>query len=83
MEIVPRKIYNLQSGTTYLFKYYCVNQLGHLSDGQTINFTSLNYGAYLMKVEVSLRGNLTYQQINDLSCSMASNFNIPLSRIIT
>jgi len=61
MEIVQRKIYNLQSSANYLFKYYCVNQLGHLSDSQTINFTSLNYGAYLMKIEVVLRGNLTYR----------------------
>lgn len=83
MEVVQRKIYNLQSSTNYLFKYYCVNQLGHISDGQTINFTSLNYGAYLMKVEVVLRGNLTYQQYNDLSCSMAESFNVPYSRIIT
>lgn len=47
---VQRKIYNVQSGSNYLFKYYCMNPLGHLSDAQSVTFTSLNYGAYLMKV---------------------------------
>jgi hypothetical protein len=50
MQVVSQTLYNLQSNTNYIFKYYCVNQLGHVSDSQSINFTTLNYGAYLMKV---------------------------------
>lgn len=50
MQVIAKKLYNLQSNTNYLFKYFCVNQLGHVSDSQSINFTTLNYGAYLMKV---------------------------------
>lgn len=50
MQVVTKKLYNLQSNTNYLFKYFCINQLGQISDSQSINFTSANYGAYLMKV---------------------------------
>lgn len=67
----------------YLFKYFCVNQLGHISDSQSINFTSANYGAYLMKVEVTFRGAITYKLYNQLACSMAQNFIIPYVRVQT
>ena len=60
-----------------------MNQMGLISDGQSITFSSLNYGAYLMKVSITLRGNLTYQQYYDLSCSLAENFKVPYSRIMT
>ena len=50
MQVIPKVIYNLQSNANYLFKYFCMNQLGHISDSQSISFTSANYGAYLMKV---------------------------------
>jgi len=60
-----------------------VNQLGHVSDSQSINFTSSNYGAYLMKVEITFRGAITYGQYNNLACSLAQNFIIPYTRILT
>lgn len=50
MQVLTKTLYNLKSSTNYIFKYYCQNQLGYISDSQSINFTSLNYGAYLMKV---------------------------------
>ena len=77
MQVISKTLYNLQSNVNYIFKYFCVNQLGHVSDSQSINFTSLNYGAYLMKVEITFRGSITYQQYNDLACSLAQNFIIP------
>lgn len=83
MQVISKTLYNLQSNTNYLFKYFCINQLGHISDSQSINFTSANYGAYLMKVEVTFRGSITYGQYNDLACSMAQNFIIPNSRVLT
>ena len=49
-QMIWQKLYNLESNSNYIFKYFCVNQLGHISDSQTINFTTLNYGAYLMSV---------------------------------
>jgi hypothetical protein len=83
MQVITKTLYHLQSNTNYLFKYFCVNQLGHISDSQSINFTSANYGAYLMKVEVTFRGSITYGQYNDLACSMAQNFIIPFTRVLT
>lgn len=83
MQVITKTLYQLQSNTNYLFKYFCVNQLGHISDSQSINFTSANYGAYLMKVEVTFRGSITYGQYNDLACSMAQNFIIPYTRVLT
>ena len=83
MQVISKTLYNLQSNVNYIFKYFCVNQLGHVSDSQNINFTSLNYGAYLMKVEITFRGSITYQQYNDLACSLAKNFIIPESRVLT
>lgn len=66
-----KTLYNLKSNSQYIFRYYCINQLGMISDGQSVTFSSLNYGAYLMKVSITFRGNLTYQQYYDLSCSLA------------
>lgn len=66
-----KTVYNLKSNSQYIFKYYCVNQMGLISDGQSLTFTSLNYGAYMMKVSITFRGSLTYGQYHDLSCSMA------------
>jgi len=50
MQVVTKTLYNLQSNTNYLFKYFCINQLGRISESQSLNFTSVNYGAYLMKI---------------------------------
>lgn len=78
-----KNLYNLKSNSQYIFKYYCINQMGLISDGQSLTFTSLNYGAYLMKVTITFRGSITYQQYHDLSCSLAENFKIPYNRILT
>lgn len=83
MQVVSKTLYHLKSNTNYLFKYFCINQLGLISDSQSVNFTSMNYGAYLMKVEVTFRGSINYGQYNDLACSMASNFIIPATRVLT
>ena len=83
MQVISKTLYGLQSNVNYIFKYFCVNQLGHVSDSQSLNFTSLNYGAYLMKVEITFRGSITYQQYNDLACSLAQSFIIPESRVVT
>lgn len=83
MQVISKSLYQLQSNVNYIFKYFCVNQLGHISDSQSINYTSLNYGAYLMKVEITFRGAINYKQYNDLACSLAQNFIIPYSRVVT
>jgi hypothetical protein len=83
MGVITKVLYNLQSNTNYLFKYFCVNQLGRISDSQSLNFTSVNYGAYLMKIEVKFSGKITYQQYNNLGCSIAKIFNVPYVRVLT
>lgn len=82
-QTLPKTVYNLKSNSQYIFKYYCVNQMGLISDGQSIIFNSLNYGAYLMKVSIIFNGSITYQQYSDLACSLALNFQIPYNRIMT
>ena len=79
----PKTVYNLKSNSQYIFKYYCINQMGLISDGQSIIFNSLNYGAYLMKVSIIFNGSITYQQYSDLACSLALNFQTPYNRIMT
>jgi len=83
MGVITKVLYNLQSSTNYLFKYFCINQLGRVSDSQSINFTTVNYGAYLMKVEMKFSNRITYQQYNDLACSIANMFNVPYARVLT
>jgi hypothetical protein len=82
-QVFTKTLYNLKSSTNYIFKYFCQNQRGYISDSQSINFTSLNYGAYLMKVEITFRDLITYKQYHDLSCSLAENFMIPYERVMT
>jgi hypothetical protein len=83
MQVLSKNVYSLKSNTNYIFKYYCKNQMGLISDGQSVNFTSLNYGAYLMKVSITFRNSITYGQYHDLSCSLAENFQIPYERVMT
>jgi hypothetical protein len=45
--------------------------MGLISDSQSVNFTSLNYGAYLMKIAITFRNSINYGQYHDLSCSLA------------
>lgn len=71
MQVLSKTLYNLKSNTNYIFKYFCKNQLGLISDSQSINFTSLNYGAYQMKVSITFRASINYGQFHDLSCSLA------------
>lgn len=82
-QTLPKTVYNLKSNSQYIFKYYCINQMGLISDGQSIIFNSLNYGAYLMKVSIIFNGSITYQQYSDLACSLALNFQTPYNRIMT
>jgi hypothetical protein len=83
MQQLSKTLYNLRSNTNYIFKYSCMNQMGLVSDSQSINFTSLNYGAYLMKVAITFRSSITYRQDYDLSCSLAQSFVIPYARVMT
>ena len=78
-----KTLYQLKSNTQYIFKYFCINQMGSISDSQSITFTSLNYGAYLMKVSITFRGSIDYGQYQDLACSLSENFEIPYSRVMT
>jgi len=71
MQVLNKTLYNLKSNTNYIFKYFCKNQMGLISDSQSVNFTSLNYGAYLMKVAITFRNSINYGQYHDLSCSLA------------
>ncbi len=83
MQVLTKTLYNLKSNTNYIIKYFCTNQLGFTSDSQSINFTSLNYGAYSMKVSIAFASSITYGQYTDLSCSLAKNFMIPYQRVMT
>lgn len=83
MQVLTKTLYNLKSNTNYIFKYFCKNQMGLISDSQSVNFTSLNYGAYLMKVSITFRNSINYGQYHDLSCSLAENFKIPYERVMT
>ncbi len=62
---------DLAGSSNYIFKYFCVNQLGFASGGQIVNFTtgSTNYG--LNKVELRLSKLLTITQANLLACYIA------------
>ncbi len=82
-QVLTKTLYNLKSNTNYIFKYFCRNQMGLISDSQSVNFTSLNYGAYLMKVSITFRNSINYGQYHDLSCSLAENFKIPYERVMT
>jgi len=83
MQVLSKTLYNLKSNTNYIFKYFCRNQMGLISDSQSVNFTSLNYGAYLMKVSITFRNSINYGQFHDLSCSLAESFKIPYERVMT
>ena len=83
MQVLNKTIYNLKSNTNYIFKYFCKNQLGLISDSQSVNFTSLNYGAYLMKISITFRNSINYGQYHDLSCSLSESFKIPYERVMT
>lgn len=80
---ISKTVYGLKSNSNYLFKYFCVNQLSQISDGQLISFTSTDNGAYLMKILMTFTGKITYGQFNDLACSLAENFVIPYQRVYT
>lgn len=77
MQVLAKTLNNLKSNTNYIFKYFCKNQLGLISDSQSVNLTSLNYGAYLMKISITFRNSIKYGQYHDLSCSLAESFMIP------
>lgn len=77
MQVLSKTLFNLKSNTNYIFKYFCKNQMGLISDSQSVNFTSLNYGAYLMKIAITFRNSINYGQYHDLSCSLAQSFKIP------
>jgi hypothetical protein len=55
-QTLTKTLYNLKSNSQYIFRYFCINQMGLISDGQSITFNSLNYGAYLMKVSIIFNG---------------------------
>ncbi len=83
MQVLSKTLYSLKSNTNYIFKYFCRNQMGLISDSQSVNFSSLNYGAYLMKIAITFRNSITYGQYHDLSCSLAKSFKIPYERVMT
>lgn len=80
---VSKTVNGLKSNTNYLFKYFCINQLNQISEGQLISFNSTDNGAYLMKVLMTFTGKITYGQFNDLACSLSQNFVIPYTRVYT
>lgn len=74
---------NLVGNSNYIFKYFCVNQLGFSSGGQIANFTtgSTNYG--LNKVELRFNKLLTIGQANLLACYIAEVVQTPYSTVTT
>lgn len=61
----------LIGGNNYIFKYFCVNQLGFSSGGQLINFTTAATSYNLNKVELQYSFALTIGQANQIACSIA------------
>jgi hypothetical protein len=80
---ISKTVNGLKSNTYYLFKYFCINQLNQISEGQMRAFNSTDNGAYLMKVLMTFTGKITYGQFNSLACSLAENFVIPYTRVFT
>lgn len=72
---------NLVGNSNYIFKYFCVNQLGFPSGGQILSFTtgSTNYG--LNKVELRFNKLLTVGQANLLACYIAEVVRTPYSTV--
>lgn len=81
--LIEQSVTELKSNSHYQFKYFCVDQLGRASEGQTINFTSFNTGSYLMKMILLFNSSLTYGQINDVSCSLSLNLLTAYDRLMT
>lgn len=73
----------LSGGNNYIFKYFCVNQLGYSSGGQLINFTTGVTNYTLNKVQLQYSFPLTIGQANQLACSIAEVLLTPYSTVIT
>lgn len=54
----------LSGGNNYIFKYFCVNQLGFSSGGQLLNFTTAVTNYVLNKVQLQYSYTLTIGQAN-------------------
>ena len=73
----------LSGGKSYIFKYFCVNQLGFSSGGQLINFTTAATSYGLNKVELQYSFALTIGQANQIACSIAEVLLTPYSTVTT
>lgn len=81
--LLTQTVSNLKSNSAYQFKYYCMDQIGRVSEGQTINFTSFNSNGYLLRLQIAFNSSITYGQVSDLACSLSNNLIVPYSRIMT
>lgn len=81
--LVNQTVSGLRSNSAYQFRYFCMDQLGRVSEGQTINFTSTNSGGYLLRLQLFFNSSMQYGQISDLACSLAENLLVPYLRVMT
>ena len=45
---LTKTVYNLKASSTYQFKYFCVNQLGLISDGILKSFSTADNGVFFI-----------------------------------
>jgi|JI6StandDraft_1071083.scaffolds.fasta_scaffold76916_2 hypothetical protein len=81
--LVNQTVSGLRSNSAYQFRYFCMDQLGRISEGQTINFTSFDSGGYLLRLQLIFNSSLQYGQISDLTCSLAEKMVVPYLRVMT
>jgi hypothetical protein len=71
----------LFANSYYQLVYYCVNQMGAISNAASSVFSTPPNGAYLMKLNLTFSSMLTFKQYNDLACALATALPAPAARV--
>jgi hypothetical protein len=69
-------INTLQGSSSYLFKYFCVDQTGTASGGKIIQIYTPPSNYSLVKVGLGFYYNLTFSQVNAISCAISEQLVI-------
>lgn len=72
---------SLRAGSRYQLTYFCVNQMSLISQAASTTFSTPTNGGYLLKVNFTFSGNLTFAEYNSLACAMAVSFSCPAARL--
>ena len=76
-------IADLKGNRNYIFKYFCVNQLGFPSGGQIINYTTGSSIYGLNKIKLEFNNELTIYQANQISCYISEVLLTPYKSVTT